>query len=145
MGEATYYMKIRYDSPEKDAENHEKVKAFCLEGTRAEEWWQNHRSLSTQNFWPTFKNMFPNVYQMLEDSGHAEGDCNNALAGVIDFCTTEEEEWTLPSLHGSEIRWQATVWHFADWGHQAGYFTTHCGADSAEWISDEYMDPFDCI
>ena len=147
MGEATYYMK-GFNCTE---ENFEKIKAFILEGTKAEDWWQEYRDCEGRGkrdeFWKHFDKKFPTIVKYLKSINLHGKDCNNDLAGYLDFgmFDSEEDIYDSVSLDGDEFRYHAYVWHFADWNGLAKFIQSEYGLRSIRWISDEYSDPFDSL
>jgi hypothetical protein len=61
----------------------------------------------------------------------------NFLAGEIDM----SEDYSL-EVRNNEIRLSCMVWHFSNWDRLTNYLKKQ-GAFSADWISDEYVNPFD--
>ena len=148
MGEAQYYLKAEgCDTPEKL----DSINAFIAEGQKAEDWWQNHRLCEGTKpesplkdrgeFWVQFKARFPTVYEMLEGIHLAEGDCNNALAGKIDFGAEDER------ARGADgtLYFDALVWHFADWNVLANFLEKKFELTEVRWLSDEYTDIYDLL
>jgi len=145
MGEATYYFKAKFSSVEKAEEAFPAVQAFLLEGAKAHDYWQDHRDMEKEHrveFWTEFKAKFPIVTKYL--NGHVDGDCNNELAGQLDFGEPEDVENHL-QVEGREIWYHATVWHFAVWGALASFLVTEFGALHMNHLSDEYIEPFDLL
>lgn len=148
MGEATYYMKARFSSEEAAQAALPKLKAFIDEGLKAEEWWQDHRdwqredALGPAKFFEEFQTRFPQVYLYLKDQcGHDFKDCNNRLAGLLNF----GDEETDPYQEDDQIRFSGVVWHCADWTAYENWLRDVLGAVNAGWVSDEYIDPMDLI
>lgn len=145
MGSATYYLKARFVNPEADLDL--KLRSFLKEGADAEEYWQSNRGMDKerrQEFWSGFEDRFPSVYQMLHMQKLAGGDCNNALAGKLDFGESESIEDNF-DLQGQVLQFSAYVWHFADWDILCDFLKTEFGATAAEWLSDEYVCYFDML
>jgi hypothetical protein len=146
MGEATYYFKADNGNLEKLT----RIKAFFSEGMKAENYWQNNRDLETTGhrlqFWETFVNAFPLVSKYLDSIGLYDRDCNNDLAGHLDFGYDGEHDLENFYLTNTgEIGYSATVWHFADWNGLMNFLESEFGLTNTRWISDEYIDPFDLL
>ncbi len=155
MGSATYYLKAKFRSHEDLKAVFPDIKQFLIEGARAEDWWQQHRSMENRGtrkeFWDQFKVEFPRIYEFLQHTGHADGDCNNDLANVMNFGS----DWGIDQSFGNwypdgvpeqnEFRYEAYVWHFADWDHLCNYLKHKFGAYDAAYVSDEYFDPYDLL
>lgn len=145
MGQASYYMKCRFKTDTAADIGMEMLNAFIVEGIRAGDYWQEHRDLERAGqrsvFWAEFKLLFPNVYAYL--GGRAGQDCDNALAGYLDFGDAIIE--LADTLKRDEfdqavITYVAyNIWHGADWDPFAAYITRMMGAVKVEWNSDEYM------
>lgn len=153
MGEAVYYLKARNCTPEAL----ENIRTFLLEAAEAEDWWQEHRDMERHNerdaFWSEFKQKFPLTSKYLHtvkaygrDTMLFGGDCDNDLAGYIDFGNDEaiEDDLDFDEVDG-ELRYNAMVWHFAQWDGFAKFLKTEYGLKDVRWISDEYMNPFDVL
>jgi len=159
MGSCMYYLKVR-DCKQDVVES---IREFILEGCEAEIWWQDHRDYerikddpekTRAKFWDQFTIKFPIISKYLKFIGKYGGDCNNALAGCIDFGTDEDVEDHLDFTEGDEdkngvvhgeLRYSAEVWHFADWGGFAEFLENEFGVRDARWISEEDMNPYDLI
>lgn len=141
MGEAMYYIKARF-SKELTRDQEEQLTNFIVEGQAAHDWWQDHRHCPDAGaFWKRFAEKFPHVTVYLGDL--VGGDCNNALAGVLDFgCEDDLEALEFDYL---EFRYHCECWHFATWDRFTEYLKTRFAATSASWLSDEDMDPFDAL
>jgi len=141
MGEAIYYLKAHF--PGKITwELKQQLTAFVREGQAANEWWREHRGCPTpEAFWERFVEKFPTIAEYL--GSLVGGNCDNALAGVLDF----GEEYDLDALEfdGTEFRYHCTCWHFASWNPFAAFLRSKFGAIRVNWMSDEYMDPFDAL
>lgn len=141
MGEATYYMKARFASDKIARGKLAFISKFILEGQRAYEFWQKHRHEDPIQFWPTFKENFPEVSKYLASGDLLGGDVNNVLAGHLDFGGEDDHA----TVQGDIIKFAATCWHFAEWDLFTTYIIERFGAFDCKWVSDEYLDPFECI
>ena len=109
---------------------------FIEEGQLASTYWHNRRNEMPQDFWPTFRLTFPNVVEYLQltsDVNVETGDCDNDLAGLLDF-GDEENRY---EYNNGVFTWRAHVWHFADWSPLEQFLTRRFGATAIEWRSDE--------
>ena len=133
MGEANYYLKATF----KDAATLEKqlpsLRAFFEEGWNAYNFWQRNRSAPAYKFWPKFKSQFPLATELL--GKRVDGDCNNALAGEIDFVSLEDAVF---KADGNALYYGGMVWHFADWRPLCKFLKTKFGATTVDYYSDEY-------
>lgn len=145
MGEATYYFKADNGNTEKL----EKIKMFFLEGMKAEEYWQNNRDLETvgkrEIFWEKFSKAFPLVTKYLDSLGLYDRDCNNDLAGHLDFGYDKHSVDDFYLNPDGEIGYYAIVWHFAEWDGLMRFLESEFEVTNARWISDEYLNPFDLL
>lgn len=139
MGTAVYYMKVKFRDGEAMREKAEAVAAFLDEGKEAKDYWQSCRHWDPKYFWPEFREKFPTVYRYLETVGAAEGDCNNGLAGLLEFPENVE------NTPDGEIWLSGEVWHFADWDPLKEFVVLRFGAVEAPWLSDEHISPFDLL
>ena len=145
MGEATYYCKIFYRSPEEAKAALPKVAAYLSEGSKAHDFWQANRSRKPEDFWPGFEKNFPEVSNYLRWCMIFGGDCNNSLAGMMSF---GEEMDVVENLiaEGRVIKYSAEVWHFADWKPLFEFICKRTGGHSFKWLSDEWdRDFFDLL
>ena len=62
----------------------------------------------------------------------------------IDIGTEGDIEDNL-RIKGNYLYYHAEVWHFADWDNLTDYIVKEFGAEACDWVSDEYINPFDCI
>jgi hypothetical protein len=141
MGQANYYLKARFESPEKASDALPKIATFIVSGQKAETYWQSNRGRPSDQFWPQFDAEFPVVAEYLKSFGKHGGDCNNTLARYIDFGTEGEEEPEI-CMDSAVILFSACVWHFADWAPFCRFLGEKFGATAADWLSDEYADLF---
>lgn len=141
MGEARYYLKALF--PEDISEElEEQITEFIMEGQAANDWWQAHRGCpEPQRFWDRFTVKFPVVTEYLGDL--VGGDCNNELAGMLDFGNKNELEDI--EIFGYELLYSCTCWHFASWNTFAAFLEQKFGAYRVNWLSDEYLDPYSCL
>lgn len=151
MGSAIYSMEVRFPSPETLNAALPGIKAFIREGVQAQDWWQKNRDHERDGFrgefWNRFKTNFPQIYLYLRGSGHADGDCNNALAGVLNFgfASDVEDYFDLyypddeePDESTSVFAYEMEVWHFANWDYFGNHLKRQFGAVSFIWVSDEW-------
>ena len=137
MGEATYTLEIRNikksDLP--------KIEAFIKQGRDAENYWQEHREMERSGnraaFWSEFKKKFPDIVEYLEPTGLVDGDCNNDLAGQIDFDDCNGE-MNFVLFDDGVFQYSAMVWHFSNWDHFLNYLTKKYGGTNGKWWSDEW-------
>jgi hypothetical protein len=146
MGEATYYTKILFKDEKTAEEKFSGIKEFFLEGTKAYEYWQANRGKKREDFWAEFTQKFPLTSEYLDSLSRKfiGEDNNNALAGILDFGDEDDVEDNL-KLDGNEIRYHAEVWHFADWTGFMHYIKKKFNAKACKYISDEYVNPYDCL
>jgi hypothetical protein len=138
MGTAVYHLKVQF--PENISETKfEVLKAFFLEGSEAGDFWQSNRGKSPEQFWPEFEKKFPAISEYLKGLGKYGKDCNNSLAGILDFGEKEDIENSL-EYHDNLLTYHAEVWHFADWDPLVNFLKSHLGAVKTGWISDEYSE-----
>ncbi len=140
MGEARYYLKAVFPT-DITSEQLTTIQDFFLEGQDAEDWWQTHRFVKDQGqhnrFWYEFKQNFPLVTELIHDL--IGGDCNNDLAGRLDFGDTEDTPPPTIGQKPNEVLYDAIVWHYADWTPLCKFLKSHFGATAAGWLSDEYI------
>jgi hypothetical protein len=158
MGECFYYLKA-YGCKKEEVE---KIRNFILEGGEAEVWWQDHRDYerkvdpekTREVFWKEFDVKFPMVSKYLKFIKKHGGDCDNNLAGLIDFGTDEDVEDYFDFIDDytdddgivyGELRYSANVWHFADWDGFAEFLQKEFGVKEVKWVSEEDMNPFDLL
>lgn len=150
MGSAIYSMEVRFPSPGALKAALPGIRAFIREGAKAEAWWHNNRTCEKSGhrgeFWERFKNLFPNIYTYLQGSGHADGDCNTGLAGILDFGTPDEIEDYFdlyypddeePDESASVFAYEMEVWRLATWDYFGNHLKHQFGAVSFLWVSDE--------
>lgn len=158
-------MKIYYNSNEEAEKQFNWIKTFIEEGINAHEWWQKYRFVDSEDlkhipnitpenndppdsqptnrieFWIMFRSKFLNVYEYLGNLVYK--DCNNSLAGNLNF----GEPCDLENLVRDDniILYSAECWHFANWQNFADFIKTKTNADKVAWVSEEDLDPFECI
>jgi hypothetical protein len=143
MGTARYYLKAQF--PENiTEEKFQTLKDFFLEGSKAEEFWQDNRHKKSFDFWPDFEEQFPTVSLYLKDLNKFGKDCNNNLAGCLDFGFSDDIEANF-TYSENLLTYNAEVWHFADWELLTDFLKGHFGARKTGWISDGYADIADLI
>lgn len=101
-------------------------------------------------FWKAFCSKFPLVVEMLKgvrDPGHVkniwnekalvlETDPGNALSGHINFGSEDDLNHAL-SCDKYVLRFEAEVWHMAEWDTLCKFLKKKFGAVKAGWISEE--------
>jgi len=113
MSTDIFYFKFRFGNAEKFSFQLEELKKFINEGYKAYEFWQDNRDKFKdlpRRFWEKFEIQFPQIKEFLESIGKFGGDCNNTLAGILEFPTPEASE---------KINDQKLVFSIVDelWGH----------------------------
>jgi len=147
MGEANYYLKAHFKPSDDLDAIKAKLAAFFAEGNEAQDWWQAHRSSAPSAFWPEFTKRFPMVTKYLEQQTKPRivgGDCNNALSGLLDL-VNEDDAIAFELPDDGTFRYAAQVWHFADWDPLAAFLRMEFGAQEVNWLSDEYLSPWDSL
>jgi len=148
MGEAIYYLKAD-NCTEEALEN---IKKFIIEASEAQDYWQDNREMeiagNRSEFWIGFGEKFPLTSKYLKQTKDGDtmlygGDCNNDLAGYLDFGDNENADNL--ELCDENLRYHACVWHFANWNGFANFLKSEFGLKKVRWISDEYMNPFDVL
>jgi len=147
MGMATYYTKIWYSSKEAaDKALDTFIIPLFKEGCEAGDWWQRHRNMENgAKFWNQFATRFPLTMNYIRSFDLQITDHNNGLAGKLDFCNTPDDIEDFWADNTGEIRYAAYVWHYADWDPMLFYIQEKTWAEDFAWLSDEYMDPFECL
>lgn len=145
MGEATFYCKIFFNTQQEAQAALPKIKKFITEGIEAEDFWQSRRNDNCDDntrkiFWSDFEQKFPEISNYLRHASYFGGDCNNRLAGLLDFGTPDEAEYV--DIDDNAIRYMAYVWHFADWEPWLDFVKKRYGAERFSWVNDEYVDDF---
>lgn len=105
--------------------------------------WKAHK-IKVDDMHRKLKKMAPAVYAyLIKYCPKAVGpyEFNNAVAGQMDMSGQDSHAKQI----GSVIRYHATVWHFADWDPFMKWAKDELGAKKANWMSDEYVDPFDSL
>ena len=134
MGECNYSIVARFRGRLSDKKK-QAIKKFFTEGIQAEEYWQKNRGETPDKFWPGFR--FPVVSEYLRTCAQINvisGDCNNSLAGLLDFGSEEDLEHL--SLEGKQLAYEPLVWHMANWGPLADFMKLKFGAETV-WIGSE--------
>lgn len=166
MGEAVYYMKIKFSDIGKAEKALPEIQDFFTQGYKAYDYWQTNRNKYCEPerpnsanpneyrkhadkdfpFWQNFEEKFPMVYEYLGSFNERE-DYNNGLSGCMDFGGEEDiDNMEVRKVNGFGYIWyHAMVWHFADWEPLIEFIIYKWGADNADWVSDEHMNPFDTI
>jgi len=139
MGTARYYMRAEFGSEEKAESALLKIKKFLKEAKKAQDYWQANRDMEYKDqrsqFWDKFSTLYPEVSKYLDVAGYYGGECNNTLAGRISFGGSDEINI---ELYGDEVRYNAEVWHFANWTMFGKFLKTEYGARKFGYVSDEY-------
>jgi len=148
MGEATYYLKARFESAEAAQQSLPKIKEFLEQMAKAENDWQTLRGQkdrSVSELFAQLKTKYPNVFELLELAKLFEREGNgdismNFLAGQLSSPAgdTDWEIWR----NGAVIGFHGTVWHYANW-EPLVQAIKRLGAQSANYVSDEYLNPYD--
>lgn len=145
MGEACYYLKG--DNCSEEA--FENIKLLFIEGSEAEYWWQDHRKMENEGkrneFWSEFEMKFPMIAKYLKFANLFGNDCNNDLAGKIDFGSEEDVEDAMYLTDDGEIGYSAMVWHFAEWDHISDFLESEFGLKNVRWINEEDANMFDLL
>lgn len=133
MGEANYYLKAQFASEDDLTAKLPALRTFFTQGANAYDFWQKNRMAKPETFWATFTKRYPLVAQLL--GKYVGGDCNNALAGLIDFIRLD---WAVFKQDKNTLYYGGTVWHFADWEPLCAFLQTQFGATKVKFLSDEY-------
>lgn len=169
MGSARYYLKAEFPGIDTFARAIPEIRAFLMESVDAYDWWQEHRDLEydgkRDEFRTAFKAEFPSVYDYLQLAGHADGDCNNDLSGLLDFGGADDIAMYFDDLDipppcitvsvGTntlivkpkpvEFLYDAEVWHGSNWDYFCTYLMKKFGATRANWISEEDVNPYNLL
>jgi hypothetical protein len=152
MGEANYYLKARFRSPEEAEAARPRLAALLAEGEKAYEYWQGSRPFSNRSdpkwqppsaelFWKTFRLRYPLVYDYLRDLAGTP-DWNNGLAGCLDLVDPRDERRALLFRDGDTLFLRLNdIWHCADMSLLERYCRADLGAVGAGSVSDEHFDP----
>jgi len=153
MGEATYYMRIRFPKGTLKKKLPE-IQNFFKEGLKAGDWWQKNRGREDgASFWTDFEKEFPMVTEYVKTLESSKGvnqrpqpvwgnDHNNGLAGNLDFAGYEsdiEQMGYEKTPHGDELIYSSMVWHFAEWGPLIDFVQKKWGGSKSAWQSEECM------
>lgn len=159
MGEAIYHLRARFADSKTAQRVGAEFRKLVAEGRLAYDWWQDHRRGNDAEFWVKFRKGFPLTTGYLEPvtvidypakaaakfKGETprcavlDGDCGNALAGLLDFGADDSESGEWPEVDGSVLTWSAEVWHWATWKWVVAWLVAH-GATAADYLSDEHAD-----
>lgn len=150
MGEATYYMTVRFKSPEEAAEKMPSIEQFLLRVAECADAWQAHRPHAKEEAVKAderLRETYPDVFEILgivppqEEQEEGQNWMGlNYLAGQLDSPLGEHSMGDgYVFTKGNEVRISGTVWHFADWDGLQNAMIEHFGAVDARWLSDEYV------
>ena len=145
MGEARYYMRVRFADADAAEEAAPRIEAFLRRMKAAEDFWQAHRSEA--GFESALREHFADVFEILPVPGSSQSqlyanDPSNYYAGQLDSpagATVEEDFDFEINPHDNYVEFAGTVWHFADW-ELLTQAMKHFGARAAGWVSDEYAE-----
>jgi len=141
MGEAVYSMVAEWPKAI-DEKTQKAVRKFFLEGSRAEDWWQDHRDRTPEQFWPEFRKKFPTVTKYLarvkdyNNTAILDGDNNNGLAGNLDFGSAKDIVNQL-RFKDRRMTYSAEIWHMATWKPLERFLRNKLGATTILWGSEE--------
>lgn len=156
MGEAFYYLKG--DNCTEGA--FEQITEFIKEGCNSEDFWQesrgiynNTKKLKQDVFWKQCTERFPMVTKYLKFIKKYGGDSNNSLAGYLDFGREDDlDHLEFDADYTDEdgivvgrIKYNAMVWHCADWDGFTAFLQKEFGLKNVRWLSDEHIDPYDAL
>jgi len=147
MGEATYYLKASFTTPEDAARVFEEFKRAIARLYELNDRWQSirgererscaeRRAELTAEF-HDLDGMAP--WQTIANHCREIGPdaCMNCCAGELPDMSADP----YVALHGDEIWLSDTVWHHTSWDGIAEWLRRR-GAVGADWRSDEYDDPW---
>lgn len=141
MGECNYCIVAQFKN--KPSEKKQKaIKDFFREGSQAEYYWQDHRSQTSQEFWPAFRTLFPVVTEYLQTCTNVFNECfnGNSLSGLLNFGTEDEID---NMRFYKYFSYEPYVWHMADWGPLAKFMKTKFEATLVWTGSEEDGDSVD--
>lgn len=142
MGEATYYLKAKFTDPEQAQLAASALEELLNDFELGYRFWQDRRT-EYPTFWTEFQDNFPLLFNFINNhtSVNTTKYDHNSLAGVLSYTHSDVFDLTIDE---NELRYYAMVWHFADWDPLVNWLETNyqCKAD---YISDEYIDYFNCI
>jgi hypothetical protein len=150
MGEATYYMKARFESAEAAQQALPRIKEFLEQMAKAESDWEKSFAPDNRTVGERFEELrtkYSSVFELLkldkvfERKGKSDTSMN-FLAGQLSS-PVRDPQWKI-WRDGDDIVFHGTVWHYADWEPMARAIE-QLGADYAFYISDEYENPLDFI
>lgn len=143
MGEARYYGRLAFETPQEAEERADQVEEFLKRVREAEDMWQEVRGGKRGD--DQLRKKFPDVFEKLKlkrPRGNTPDYCNY-LAGELDSPFGEDDyEFT---VNGNEVRFAGTVWHFANWESLMDALMEMTGAVKSGWVSDEYIDPWSSV
>lgn len=144
MGEARYYMKALFESPEKAEAAVPEIEKFLKRMAEAADEWQGLRehgdSVEAQKETNAkLRARYADVFEGLDiptpaDDKPGEWGSLNYLAGEL--CSPAEWEFEISSC-GDVVMFSGEVWHFADWDRLGECLKTKFGAIITGWISEE--------
>lgn len=146
MGEAVYHYKATFRSDALTEELQGRLRAFHIEASKAYDYWQDNRDIEpdlVENFWQVFKVKFPTMYEFMKLEALAGDKSLNKLSGMMSWGTEEDADNL--SFHGDIARYNANVWHFADWEKLGAFLKYKFGAIEFKWISEEYANVADML
>ena len=139
MGEAVYYGRVKFESPEKAEEALPKIEEFLKMMRDAEDRWQALRGSQKND--EKLRIEFQEVFELLkldrpvDEDGPFENSYMNYLAGELD--SPYERECSELIVYGDSVVFCGFVWHLADWSRLMRGLKDRFGAIDAGWISDE--------
>ena len=146
MSSVDYHMKVVFRTRPEARAALPRIREFLTEASDACDYWQEHRHLERTpgrrgEFWEGFRGRLPAVHRYLEHLGRANGDCDSALVGLLDFGARVglKEQLTL-SREQPAVLYRAEVWHGSDWDGLEGFLKEELGAVRAPWLSEEWLD-----
>jgi len=142
MGEATYYGKLGFDSPEAAEKALPEVERLLVLIRKAEDDWQKIRD-GDRPSWKLRDNELrarnQEVFDLLQipqpDEDKADAPLNY-LSGELDS-PFDYDGWEI-FRDFVNICFKGLVWHFADWDNMLEKIAQKVGAISHGWVSDEY-------
>ena len=137
MGECNYSIVANFKGRLSDKKK-QAIKEFFAEGIKAETYWQKNRGETPDRFWPGFTFRFPVVSEYLRTCAEINvgGECNNALAGLLDFGSSEEDLDNHMNFSSRQVTYEALVWHMANWGPLAKFMKVKFDAETV-WVGSE--------
>lgn len=146
MGSAVFYLKVRTTHIDELENIYSFLFRFLEENENAYEFWQNNRK-ENPNFWDTFKIEYPITYGYL--SGYTDVPLDtynhNSLAGILGYTSNLDIHENLNKDDSElEITYSQEVWHHATWDPLIKMLTDKFECE-ADYLSDEYINPFDLL